>query len=152
MFRRLSAVAAVVVALSVLPAGVASASGGEGTSARALTSSAPHSSPPAAQPADAHGCTGASAVITLCITVVGSSGYVKTVYAEKDYAFGYVNACDTVRLMVNGHEYDSSGRFCSPTGYYLSHTFNLYEPFNPGTVICTKWDSYPTHQACKTVY
>jgi hypothetical protein len=108
--------------------------------------------PSIARPLDASGCTSASAVISLCITVIGSSNYVDRVYTEKRFTVGYVNACDSVSLLVNGRVYSSSGRFCSPAGTYLSHTFPLYENFSTGTQLCTRWDSYPTHWPCETVH
>ncbi len=71
---------------------------------------------------------------------------------RKRFTAGYVNACDSVSLLVNGRVYQSSGRFCSPAGTYLSHTFTLYENFSTGTQLRTRWSSYPTHLPCETVH
>lgn len=105
-----------------------------------------------AQPADASGCTNANLVIELCIFVKGGNNLVEYVDAQKNYSAGYVNACDSVSMLVNGQVYLSSGRFCSPAGTYLSHKFDVYVNFSDGTQICTRWDSYPNYLPCKTVY
>lgn len=105
-----------------------------------------------AQPADASGCTNANLVIELCIFVKGDNNLVEYVNAQQNYSAGYINACDSVSMLVNGQVYLSSGRFCSPAGNYLSHKFDVYVNFSDGTQICTRWDSYPNYLPCKTVY
>lgn len=105
-----------------------------------------------ARPLDASGCTSANSVIQLCIFVKGSNNLVAYVDAQKNYSIAYVNACDSVSLLVNGRVYLTSGRWCSPAGTYLSHRFNLNENFSDGDQICTRWDSYPNYLPCETVY
>lgn len=107
--------------------------------------------PSTIKPDSAGGCTTASIAIKLCIGVTGTGNVVDYVDAEKDFNYGYVNACDSVSLIIRGGVYATSGRFCSAAGTYLSHRFYLYESFTSGTSVCVRWDSYPTHQPCETI-
>lgn len=140
------AILALAIGLSGLNAPVAHAQSATPTRFDISQASTP------ARPLDASGCTYPNPAIAVCIFVKGSNNWVPYVYTEKKYTFAYINACDSVSLLVNGRVYLSSGRWCSDAGYYLSHQFTLNENFSDGDQICVRWDSYPNNLPCKYVY
>lgn len=147
-FARYAFVLFVMLMAILVPASQASASAAGQTKGENQSQTV---GPKVVVPLEASGCTYATAVIKICIDVHGSGNEVTTVDDSKQYLIGYVNACDTPILYVNGSAYAVGGLDCSPVGSYLKHTFNVYESFASGTSVCVSWQSYSTHRPCETV-